>query len=406
MGIYRELSNSKGVFRLLGAQLLARFPAGMLSLVLLLHMEHIFHNYTSGGIMLATLCIGQAAAGPVTTRWMGKWGMRPVLTTTTIICVICLLLVAYAPFNLLGYTVIAVLLGFTIPPIAPAVRTIFPKLVPGKLLNGLYSLDASVQEIIWAIGPVIAVFVAISFSPSIALTVAAALMVLGGIWFISSPELGQVKLPPARRKIGAVFTRRSVGLAVALGFLYLIAFAAFEAGVVSIFGHESFDGGFILGINAFGSFVGGMLVGHRALNRWALPTRMLVVFVGFLLCLISLETWWLTAIAFIGGLGAAPTFAGLSSLISSTVKFSETAEAFGWSNTGQLIGAAIGSALAGISIDAIGARGAFVVAGVAMGCAILTALIWRNIVPDLRGKDASPIPDTEQIPVTPQVGIG
>lgn len=355
--------------------------------------------------MLASLCIGQAIAGPVTTRWMGKWGMRRVLIGTTACCVTSLLLTAFAPLNLTGFCLAGAALGFTIPPIAPAMRTIFPKIVPGKLLSSLYSLDASVQEVIWAIGPVLAVFTAILISPSAALALAAAMMVCGGVWFVSSPQLGQVKIPPSRKQLGAVFKRKTVGLTVALGFLYLIAFAAFEAGVVSIYGHNSFDGGFVLGIHALGSFVGGVIVGHRALHKWALPLRLAVTAGGFALCLVSLETWWLCAVTFIGGLGAAPTFAGFSSLISSTVKFSETAEAFGWSNTGQLIGAAVGSAIAGVCIDFIGSRGAFMVAAIAMLAAIFTAVYWRNLVPDLRGKDASPLADTEQIHITSTANI-
>lgn len=385
--------------------MLARFPAGMLSLVILLHMEQIFHNYTSGGIVLAALCIGQATAGPITTRWMGKWGMRKVLITTCTICTICLLLVAFAPLPMWGMIPLATLLGFTIPPIAPACRTIFPKLVPGKLLNGLYSLDASVQEVIWAVGPVISVLTAVTVSTSAALTLAAGLMVVGGAWFIASPELGQVRIPPARRRMGAVFSRKTVVLAVTLGFGYLVAFAAFEAGIVALYGHGGVQGGIILGINALGSFVGGFIVGHRALSRWALAARMSIPMLGFILCLCSLETWWLCLISFLGGLGAAPTFAALSSLISSTVKFSETAEAFGWSGTGQLIGAAVGSALAGVFIDNIGAQGAFIVASIAMALAVAVAFIWSHIVPDLRGKDASPLPDTEQIPAIPQAPI-
>ena len=39
MGTYSELLKSRGVARIIAAQLTARFPAGMLSLAFLLHVE-------------------------------------------------------------------------------------------------------------------------------------------------------------------------------------------------------------------------------------------------------------------------------------------------------------------------------------------------------------------------------
>ncbi|NHB85228.1 hypothetical protein G7085_12960 [Tessaracoccus sp. HDW20] len=45
-------------------------------------------------------------------------------------------------------------------------------------------------------------------------------------------------------------------------------------------------------------------------------------------------------------------------MIARAVSFSDTAEAFGWIGTGQLLGSSIGSALAGIAIDARAGAGA------------------------------------------------
>jgi hypothetical protein len=65
---YAELLRHPGVARLLFAQLVARFPGGMLSLGLLIHVEGIFHSYGVAGLVLASLSIGQAVAGPLTSR--------------------------------------------------------------------------------------------------------------------------------------------------------------------------------------------------------------------------------------------------------------------------------------------------------------------------------------------------
>ena len=72
-----------------------------------------------------------------------------------------------------------------------------------------------------------------------------------------------------------------------------------------------------------------------------------------------MDFWWLAVTLFIAGIGIAPALAVLFAIVSASVKFSDTAEAYGWVGTGQLIGAALGSALAGFLIDGFGAQGAF-----------------------------------------------
>ncbi|MFX6019144.1 MFS transporter, partial [Acinetobacter baumannii] len=70
----------------IAAQLTARFPNGMISLAVLLHIEHVTGSYGAAGLVLAATSVGQAIAGPVTSRWMGRWGMRRVLTVTLVLC--------------------------------------------------------------------------------------------------------------------------------------------------------------------------------------------------------------------------------------------------------------------------------------------------------------------------------
>ena len=79
----------------MSAQLLARFPFGMLSLALLLHVERTHHSYAAAGLVLAATSIGQAIAGPLTSRWMGVWGMRRVLSLTTVVCAAGLVAIAF-----------------------------------------------------------------------------------------------------------------------------------------------------------------------------------------------------------------------------------------------------------------------------------------------------------------------
>ncbi|WP_105035945.1 MFS transporter [Cryobacterium aureum] len=399
MKSYWTLLRTPGVSRLIGAQLTARFPFGMLSLAFLIHIERIFDSYGAAGLVLGAMSIGQAIAGPLTSRLMGRLGMRPVIIATMFICAVSIVVMALVPLSVPSLMLIGFVAGLSTPPIQPAVRTIYPKIVNSRQLTPLFSLDASAQEIIWVLGPVIATFVALQVSTTAGILLAAFFLVGGGIWFVSLPEVGRVRIPRSRRKLGVVLKKPEVLLSTIVGFTLVAACAAVEAGVVAVFGHGSADAGWVLGIFAIGSLIGGLALGHAPIGPWALAARMLIVTIGLALASLWLTFWWLSFALLLAGVGIAPAFAVLFGIVSASVKFSDTAEAYGWVGTGQLIGAALGSAIAGFSIDHSGPVSAIYVAAgfAALGC-IIPAL-GRRWHPDLRGRDISPIPDTEPIQV-------
>src|ERR1700709_1370257 len=113
----------------MAAQLVGRFPFGMLSLAFLLHIQRVHDSYGSAGLVLAALSIGQAIAGPLTSRLMGRWGMRPVITPTMIVRAVAISTIALVPMSIPLTMVVAFAAGLTMPPIQPAVRTIYPKMV-------------------------------------------------------------------------------------------------------------------------------------------------------------------------------------------------------------------------------------------------------------------------------------
>ncbi len=401
MKSYLDLLRTPGVARIIAAQLTARFPGGMLSLAYLLHVERVHDSYGAAGLVLAATSIGQAIAGPLTSRWMGVWGMRKVLILTLVVCTGAILSIAIFPMSVPMYMIVGFIGGLSTPPVQPAVRTIYPKMVNSRQLTPLFSLDASAQEIIWVAGPVITTLIATQISTQTAIFVAAAFLVGGGIWFISSPDVGRVRIPRSKRSFGTVLTRRPVLLATITGFLLVGACAAIEAGVVAVFGHGGPEAGIVLGIWAIGSLAGGLSLGHVPIGPWALARRMFLVFAGMALASIWLNFWWLAGALLIAGIGIAPALAVIFAIVSSSVKFSDTAEAYGWVGTGQLIGAAIGSAIAGFLIDSNGAIGAFWAAIAFAFLGTLVPTVLRRWHPDLRGKDASPIPDTAPVPVQP-----
>ena len=381
----------------MAAQLTARFPNGMTSLAVLLHIEHVTGSYGAAGLVLAATSVGQAIAGPVTSRWMGVWGMRRVLTTTLTICAVAITALALVDTVVPGYMALGLIAGLSTPPVQSAVRTIYPKMVNSRQLTPLFSLDASLQEIIWIVAPVVITFVATQVGTVQALLLIVVILISGGTWFILSPEVGRVRIPRSRRGIGRVLAKPQVLLATVIGFLLIGACAAVEAGVVGTFDHGGLEAGLVLAVFSIGSLAGGLSFGHIPIGPWAMARRLGIFAVGLSLTVISLNIWWLGGTLFLAGIGIAPALAVLFAMTSASVKFSETPEAYGWIATGQLIGAAAGSAVAGFLIDGVGAEGAYwAAAGFAIvGTAVAIACV--RFFPDLRHRDPSPIPDTEPV---------
>jgi len=399
---YSSLLKTPGVARIIAAQLTARFPFGMLSLAFLLHIERVHDSYGAAGLVLGAMSIGQAIAGPMTSRLMGVLGMRVVLWTTLLLCSASVAVIGLFVLPIPVTMAVAFFAGLCMPPIQPAVRTIYPKMVNSRQLTPLFSLDASAQEIIWIAGPVAITFVSTQIGTVEGILMSVAIMLAGGFWFISSPEVGRVRIPRSKRRFGTVLARPPVLLATVVGFLLIGSCSAVEAGVVATFGDGSPLAGIVLAIWSLGSLVGGLALGHIPIGPWATARRMFVVFVGVVLSTFMLWSWWgLSLTLLVAGVGIAPALAVLFAIVSASVKFSDTAEAYGWVGTGQLIGAALGSALAGFLIDGVGPVGAFWIAGAFAFVGFVVPALAHRVHPDLRGRDASPIPDTEPVPVQP-----
>ena len=394
---YLDLLRVQGVTRIVLSQLTAHFPFGMLSIAFLIHVERVHHSYAAAGAVLAALSGGQAIVGPLTSRWMGNVGMRPILLWTTFVCTATITAMALLPLSVEALVALGFIAGCSMPPIQPAVRTIYPKMVSANYLTPLFSLDSALQEVIWIVGPVLATFAAAALGSESGILIAAAFFLIGGLWFISSPEVGKVRIPRSKTRFGGVLKRPTVIISTLVGLLLVSSYAAVEAAIVAIYGEGGAEAGIMIAIYAAGSLLGGLAWGHRGIGPWSLTIRLVVFNVGILLALASTAFWWVGIALFISGIGVAPGLTVLFAIVSARVKFSQTAEAFAWIGSGELIGAGLGSALAGVCIDAwAGPAAMWLAAGLAIA-ATLGAIIAKPWTPDLRIGTMGPLPDTEPV---------
>jgi ABC transporter, permease protein len=388
------LLKTPGLARIVATQLLARMPAGMFSIGLLMHSEHVYGNYASGGAVLAALSIGMAVAGPVISRQLSRWGTLPVLLTCLLLATAALTPMILIPLPLWAMTMLAAIAGATIPPVQPTVRTLYPKLVPHHLVTPLFGLDAALQEIIWVLGPVGITTMVVLLGSVTALLIVVALQLVGVVLFIFEPPVRELRIPKATGGFGRVALKPAVLLMTVTSLLLIGSLAGMEAAVVAWFGEGSTLGGFALAISSIGSLIGGLIMGHRPLGPWSLPIRLLVVAVGLGLASMASGFWTLSATLFAAGFGMAPAIAAVSSVIAASVPFADTAEAYGWITTGQLMGAALGAALAGVAIDASGGGAGGMLVSFGIGAlAAVVATLFRGAQPDLRRPQGHPHTD-------------
>lgn len=388
------LLKTPGLARIVATQLLARMPAGMFSIGLLMHSEHVYGNYASGGAVLAALSIGMAVAGPVISRQLSRWGTLPVLLTCLLLATAALTPMILIPLPLWAMTMLAAIAGATIPPVQPTVRTLYPKLVPHHLVTPLFGLDAALQEIIWVLGPVGITTMVVLLGSVTALLIVVALQLVGVVLFIFEPPVRELRIPKATGGFGRVALRPAVLLMTVTSLLLIGSLAGMEAAVVAWFGEGSTLGGFALAISSIGSLIGGLIMGHRPLGPWSLPIRLLVVAAGLGLASMASGFWTLSATLFAAGFGMAPAIAAVSSVIAASVPFADTAEAYGWITTGQLMGAALGAALAGVAIDASGGGAGGMLVSFGIGAlAAVVATLFRGAQPDLQRPQDRPHTD-------------
>jgi predicted MFS family arabinose efflux permease len=332
---------------------------------------------------------------------MGRLGIRPVVITTAVLCAAAVAAIAVLDLPAPGVIGLALAAGLTFPPITSAVRTIYPKLVSSNLLGPLFSLDASLQELIWIGGPVLVTFLATGVSTTVALLTSAVLLIGGGAWFAASRAVGRVRIPRSKRRFGVVLLRPQVALMTAVGFLVIASCAAIEASVAGAFGEGDPTSGVVLAIWSLASLAGGFVLGRLPMRPWSLALRLLLVTAGAALTPFLPGFWGLTVALVISGFGLAPALGLMSAIVSTSVRFSDTAEAYGWTNTGQLVGVALGAALAGQALDAFGAQIAFACGAGLAALGVIVAAAGIPVSPDLKGRNAGPIPDTAPIPLPP-----
>ena len=111
--------------------------------------------------------------------------------------------------------------------------------------------------------------------------------------------------------------------------------------------------------------LGGLLLGGRggAVTDRTLAQGCLAIGAGIALAVAAPGRIGLAVILFGGGMVIAPGLARLYTRVGAIAPEGASTEAFSWIGVGFLAGSALGSALGGWSVDVVGARATFLLAG-------------------------------------------
>jgi MFS family permease len=389
MRAYRDLIRVPGVLNVTASQLFARLPQGMLSLAILMHVQGLTSSYALGGAVVACLSIGEAVAMPVTARLAGRAGMVPTLVASAAVNGLSMLALAVAGSSGPLLMALGLLIGVSVPPLMPVVRALYPQMAPRDGVRALFALDTTAQELIWVVGPIVATFLASAVSTAIPLVLSAAVTVAGTIWFLLGAHRFRPSISQHKTAFGRVLANRAVLLAIVASLALVASFMAMEVGIVAAFGRQGVTAGAAIAIASLGSLIGGLTFGHRRLGLGGVVAALGLVVAGTMLFGLADGLVFQFAALFLSGCGFAPAMSSLYLMVSREIEEHVATEAFGWLNSGALVGGAIGTATGGIAVDAHGAPGAVVVATLLAVVAAASPLIARATGP-LRGLAVEP----------------
>ncbi|MEU4192931.1 MFS transporter [Kribbella sp. NPDC026611] len=364
---YRELWKTRGVVALLASALVARLPVLATMVPLSFLAKDAAGNFGWAGVVAGGYSIGTAVASVVWSRMADRRGARNVVIGTGMAWGLCMAITALLPnswFRVLPLA--AALTGMFVAPVTQALRANWPRVVQGRQLRAVYSLDATAQELLFLVGPLAGALMVSFASPRIGL-LACAVAAAASVWWFGVNQQPPVPhneasgpRPTAKQLL---LHRHRTAMLIAWACL-VMGFASLSLGMVAV--ADEHGNRLIAGVletvaavgSVTGGIVGGALPGRRTSAVWR---RMLVFTVLVAVCIFVTGSVVALAVAmFAAGCLIAPTVAALYERVGALTPTSVHAEIFGWMQSGGMVGSAVGAAVAGALVEAFGVRYAWV----------------------------------------------
>lgn len=395
MRAYREILSIPGALKFCAAGLLARSGGAMMGLGIVLMVSALYGSYGLAGALAAANGLAWAIGTAVLSNLVDRYGQRRVMYPSTVVSASMLaVVVVFGLLQLPAWTLFApiVISGATGGAPGALVRTRWNYVLddPARL-HTAFSLESTLDELTFAIGPVAATALSVGVHPVAGLVAPIVLSLVGAKVFYSQ----RATEPPPHPRIASEQTtsiwRRlillvpGVAAVVAVNVLIGSMFGAIDVSVVAA--ATSWDAraasGVILALFSTASGLAGFWYGART---WAgiASKRFLIgvvaMFIAAALLPFANTVVLLGAIGMLFGATVAPTLINGNTLIEKLVPTSRLTEGLSWMGTGLGIGVSIGSSVSGNLIDGSGYHsGLLAVVAFGAAAALIATVSYRTV---------------------------
>ncbi|MER5467811.1 MFS transporter [Streptomyces sp. NPDC002685] len=387
---YGQLLRTRGAWTFLLPGFAARQPFAMLTISIVLLVQHTTGSYGAAGAVAAATGVSMALFAPFTGRLADRHGQRAVLLPGVLVHALAgfsLTALALTGAPLWALFVAAVPTGASVPQIGPMVRARWGvKLQGSPLMTTAAAFESVTDELTFVFGPLLATALCTAVDPAAGLLTEASLTLVGGLLFAAQKSTQPSVTVDKHARVEHGSALRIPGVRVLI-VTFLGIGAVFGGMQVSLAAYSESIGepglnGVLYGVFAAGNMLSGIVCGAVA---WKVaPQRRLVL--GYAaLALAASGLWAANSVIVLAGLGLvvgmciAPTLITGYTLVESLVPQGARTEAFTWLTGAVALGQAAAVTVAGQLEDRLWGGAGFLVpmAGTALALATLVALRSR-----------------------------
>lgn len=386
---YGQLLRTHGAWTFLLPGFAARQPFAMLTISIVLLVQHTTGSYGAAGAAAAATGVSMALFAPYTGRLADHYGQRAVLLPGVLVhtlSVLTLTALALSHAPLWALFAAAVPTGASVPQIGPMVRARWGvKLQGSPLMTTAAAFESVTDELTFVFGPLLATALCTTVDPAAGLVTEAALTLIGGLLFAAQKgtqplvtldkharvEHGSALNVPGVRVLIVTF----LGIGSVFGGMQ-VSLAAFTESI----GEPGLNG-VLYGVFAAGNMLSGIVCGAIAWKT--APQQRLVVGYGAL-ALVASGLWAAHSVLTLAGLGLlvgmciAPALITGYTLVESLVPAGARTEAFTWLTGAVALGQAAAVTVAGQLEDRFWDGAGFLVPMVGTLLALATLLALRS----------------------------
>ncbi|MFF2774988.1 MFS transporter [Streptomyces sp. NPDC058052] len=388
---YGQLLRTPGALSFLIPGFAARQPFAMLTIGIVLLVQHTTGSYGSAGAVAAVTGVSMAIFAPQSGKLADRFGQRAVLVPGVLVhsaSVVLLVVLALAGAPLWALFLAAVPAGASVPQVGPMVRARWAAKLDGSpLMPTAAAFESVTDEFTFVVGPVLATALCTGVHPAAGLVTEAALTLVGGLFFAAQratqpphgmlAAAGRADAEPHRSALSVPGVRVLIVAFLGIGAVFggmQVSLTAFSEEI----GNPGANG-LLYGVFAAGNMLAGIAMGAIAWKSG--PRRRLILgYTG--LTLAAALLWTAHSVVLLGALGLvvglciAPALIAGYTIVETLIPASARTEAFTWLTGAVALGQALAVTVAGQLADAHGSGAGFLVpaAGTALAFVTLVAL--------------------------------